>query len=31
MRMKDDRIINITEDVKWIGILDFDIKTFDIV
>ncbi len=29
--MKDDRIINITDDVKWIGILDFDIKTFDIV
>ena len=31
MRIKDDRIINITEDVKWIGILDFDIRTFDIV
>jgi len=31
MRSKDDRIINITEDVKWIGILDFDITTFDIV
>lgn len=31
MRIKDDRIINITEDVKWIGILDFDITTFDIV
>lgn len=27
----DDRIIDITEDVKWIGILDYDIKTFDIV
>jgi len=27
----DDRIIDITEDVKWIGILDYDITTFDIV
>lgn len=31
MEKKDDRIIDITEDVKWIGILDYDIKTFDIV
>ena len=31
MDKKDDRIIDITEDVKWIGILDYDIKTFDIV
>jgi flavorubredoxin len=31
MNKKDDRIIDITEDVKWIGILDYDIKTFDIV
>lgn len=31
MRSKDDRIIDITDDVKWIGILDYDIKTFDIV
>jgi NADH oxidase (H2O-forming) len=31
MKRKDDRIIDITNDVKWIGILDFDIKTFDIV
>jgi len=31
MRKNDDRIINITDDVKWIGILDYDIKTFDIV
>jgi flavorubredoxin len=29
--MVDDRIIDITDDVKWIGILDYDIKTFDIV
>lgn len=29
--MKDDRIIDITGDVKWVGILDHDIKTFDIV
>jgi flavorubredoxin len=31
MEKKDDRIIDITNDVKWIGILDYDIKTFDIV
>src|SRR4030042_5374919 len=31
MKRTDDRIINITDDVKWIGILDYDIKTFDIV
>lgn len=31
MKKNDDRIINITDDVKWIGILDYDIKTFDIV
>lgn len=31
MEKKDDRIIDITDDVKWIGILDYDIKTFDIV
>jgi len=31
MVKKDDRIIDITGDVKWIGILDYDIKTFDIV
>ena len=31
MRKTDDKIINITDDVKWIGILDYDIKTFDIV
>jgi flavorubredoxin len=27
----DDKIIDITSDVKWIGILDYDIRTFDIV
>jgi flavorubredoxin len=27
----DDKIIDITGDVKWIGILDYDIRTFDIV
>jgi flavorubredoxin len=27
----DNRIIDITRDVKWIGILDYDIRTFDIV
>ncbi len=31
MKRNDDRIIDITDDVKWIGILDYDIKTFDIV
>lgn len=31
MKGKDDRIIDITDDVKWVGILDYDIKTFDIV
>jgi len=31
MKKNDDNIINITPDVKWIGILDYDIKTFDIV
>jgi len=31
MEKKDDRIIDITADVKWIGILDYDIRTFDIV
>lgn len=27
----DDKIIKITNDVKWIGVLDYDIRTFDIV
>jgi flavorubredoxin len=27
----DDRVIDITSDVKWIGVLDYDIVTFDIV
>ncbi len=31
MKREDDRVINITDDVKWIGILDYDIRTFDIV
>lgn len=31
MKREDDRVLNITDDVKWIGILDYDIKTFDIV
>jgi NADH oxidase (H2O-forming) len=31
MRAADDRIIDITPDVKWVGILDYDIRTFDIV
>lgn len=28
---EDNRIIDLTPDVKWIGVLDYDIKTFDIV
>jgi flavorubredoxin len=31
MEKKDDRVTDITRDVKWIGVLDYDIKTFDIV
>ena len=27
----DDRVLDITGDVKWIGVLDFDIVTFDII
>jgi flavorubredoxin len=31
MKRNDDSVIDITADIKWIGILDYDIKTFDIV
>ena len=31
MRREDDRIVNVSDDVKWVGILDYDIRTFDIV
>lgn len=31
VKRKDDRVIDVTNDVKWIGVLDFDIVTFDIV
>lgn len=31
MNRKDDRVIEVTKDVKWVGILDYDIRTFDIV
>jgi NADH oxidase (H2O-forming) len=31
MKKSDEGIIDITHDVKWIGVLDYDIKTFDIV
>ena len=31
MNKTDDKIIDVTNDVKWIGILDYDIRTFDIV
>jgi len=27
----DNKILNLTESVSWIGVLDYDIKTFDIV
>ena len=29
--MADERILKITDNVKWIGVLDRDIKTFDVV
>jgi len=28
---KDDKILTVTEDVKWVGVLDYDIVTFDVV
>ena len=28
---KDERVIDVTKDVKWIGVMDYDIVTFDIV
>ena len=31
MEGKDDRVIEISESVKWIGVLDYNIRTFDIV
>jgi flavorubredoxin len=31
MNRSDNRIISVTKDVTWIGVLDYDIKTFDIV
>ena len=31
MNKIDNRVIEITPDVKWVGILDYDIATFDIV
>ncbi|NTW25223.1 MAG: FprA family A-type flavoprotein [Lentimicrobium sp.] len=29
--MKDEKILDVTDDVKWIGVLDYDIVTFDVV
>ncbi len=29
--MKDEKILDVTKDVKWIGVLDYDIVTFDVV
>ena len=31
MDKTDNKIIDVTSDVKWIGVLDYDIRTFDIV
>lgn len=31
MRAKDQKVLDITPDVKWIGVLDYDIVTFDVV
>lgn len=31
MTREDHKIIDVTNDVKWIGVLDYDIRTFDIV
>ncbi len=31
MNKTDDKIIKVTDDVTWLGVLDYDIKTFDIV
>lgn len=31
MKSEDDSVISITDDVMWVGILDYDIRTFDIV
>jgi NADH oxidase (H2O-forming) len=31
MTMIDNKTVDVTKDVKWIGILDYDIRTFDIV
>jgi flavorubredoxin len=31
IRYKDNKVFKITEDVKWIGVKDYDIETFDIV
>lgn len=28
---KDDKVLTVTDDVKWIGVLDYDIVTFDVV
>ena len=31
MDKRDKRVIDVTENVKWVGVLDYDIVTFDIV
>jgi flavorubredoxin len=31
LQRKDDKVIDVSKDVKWIGVLDYDIATFDIV
>lgn len=29
--MKDEKVLDVTNSVKWIGVLDYDIVTFDVV
>ena len=29
--MSDKNVLAVTDDVKWIGVLDYDIVTFDVV
>ena len=31
MRKKDEKTLEITKDISWIGVMDYDIRTFDIV
>ena len=31
VKRPDDRVMEITPDVKWVGVIDYDIVTFDVV